>query len=290
MSSSNNSLDITELVCVICLESYSETKIALILACGHSFCSECLLQLHRNSTIKCPEDRIETYVDSVDHLIRNISLMRMVYDDEACQLLSQQTTLIANIKRLRSNVTHLIEKKRKSIETSMQRIALHMSTLEGFYNLSSSLFNKISLANHFTVDSYELKQLYDVTSQMSEDYECFDELKKTLLNCLLVLDELEKTSQVCIILNELMETVNEINQVYERGLKVEQINKIDKQLNESIKIYNFLKGFEEKYFHGIFDLQSKNNVKLNDIINGLEYDLKFAKFRIGIIGNSGEFL
>ena len=87
-----------------------------------------------------------------------------------------------------------------------------------------------------------------------------------------------------------METVNEINQVYERGLKVEQINKIDKQLNESIKIYNFLKGFEEKYFHGIFDLQSKNNVKLNDIINGLEYDLKFAKFRIGIIGNSGEFL
>ena len=224
-------MDITELVCVICLESYSEIKAALILGCGHSFCSECLLKMHTNTGIQCPEDRTETCIDSVNHLIRNISLMRMIYDDDARKLLNQQKELISNIKQLRENISNLVENKRKSIETSLQRIVLHKATLEGFFNLSNSLINKISSINQLKIDAYDLKQLYDVTNQISEDFECFDDLKKTLHNCLLVLEELEKNSKVCIILNDLMEILNQVSHIGDKCLKAEQRNKIDKQLN-----------------------------------------------------------
>lgn len=283
---SNNAIeiDITELVCVICLDAYNENKVSLILACGHSFCSQCLRRLHHNACIQCPEDRRETIIQSVDHLIRNISIMRMSRDDEHRQILHQQKELLENIRAYRASISHLSEIKRKEIELNLQRISLHTSTLEGFYHLSDSLIKK-SLDNQFKeINLSELNKLSEFNVQIRLDFEMYTNLREELLRNLIDLADLEQKAQVSIILHELIQIEQEINAQNNQEHKT----KIDKQLSESIEIYNFLKEFEEKHFHGVYDLKQKEDIKLNDVIQGLEYDMKFAKFKIGIVGNSGK--
>lgn len=99
------------------------------------------------------------------------------------------------------------------------------------------------------------------------------------------MDDLENKSAVSIILHELVNIEQEVSVIDDKYLTAEHKTKINQQLDESIEIFNYLKEFENKYFikYVIFDLQNNKCVKLNNIVDGLEYD----KFRIGIVGNSG---
>jgi len=280
-------IDLTELICVICLEPYSDNQVALILGCGHSFCSKCLFQLHKDFAIQCPEDRTVTEIESVDYLIKNISLMRMIQEEQSRQFLNQNQQLIENIKQLRKNIHLLIDIKRKNIETNLQRIVLHKSSLESFYHLGDSLLRKISTNTYFNknIDSYDLKKLYDLIDSIRCDFENYEKFRQKQFDLLISLESMLEQSNKSILVHDLMYIMQYVSDLDEQK---QQNIKLDKQLNESINIYNYLKEFEEKYFHGVYDLKTKDNVKLNDIIDGLEYDMKFAKFRIGIVGNSGK--
>lgn len=171
----DSNLDITELICVMCLEHYNEIKIPLILCCGHTYCSQCLLKMHRNEQIQCPEDRSETAVQLVDHLVRNISLIRMTFDDKKRQLLHQQKELLENIQILRKNIKSSVESKRKPIETYLQRICLHKTSLESFYNSGFSLSNKLSTVNQLKeIEPFDKANLNMLIEQISDDYEKYE--------------------------------------------------------------------------------------------------------------------
>jgi hypothetical protein len=66
------------LICGICAESYSDSRIPLVLQCGHTFCSFCLSIIKENRIVlKCPIDRL-IEGRPLNEIKRNISLLEMV--------------------------------------------------------------------------------------------------------------------------------------------------------------------------------------------------------------------
>jgi hypothetical protein len=68
-----------EVVCDICFEEYNDsTHLPLQLACGHTFCKSCLIDLKsRHSSLECPHDRtVETR--DVAQMVRNYLVLDML--------------------------------------------------------------------------------------------------------------------------------------------------------------------------------------------------------------------
>ena len=62
--------------CGICFESYHPTtRVVRFLPCGHDYCESCLLTLHEDGLIICPDCRAEHRVRSVDDLTIVYNLM-----------------------------------------------------------------------------------------------------------------------------------------------------------------------------------------------------------------------
>ena len=51
-----------EPMCVICLETFNQSRKALSLACGHSYCNICSKKMLKENCITCPEVGIFIYV------------------------------------------------------------------------------------------------------------------------------------------------------------------------------------------------------------------------------------
>lgn len=66
-------------VCDVCFEPYDDVnRVPLVLSCGHTFCSPCLLDLQgRSSALECPSDRVRE-PRSVATLPRNFALLETI--------------------------------------------------------------------------------------------------------------------------------------------------------------------------------------------------------------------
>ena len=78
-----------EVTCPICYDPYNDKeKIPRILACGHTFCQNCLLDLRTSNILTCPTCR--TYFSpDVKQLIKNFTILDCLYSEKA-QHLHQQ--------------------------------------------------------------------------------------------------------------------------------------------------------------------------------------------------------
>ena len=70
--------------CPLCCDSFDqETRIPRILACGHTFCKQCISSIKKSSvigdiTIECPNCRHSVCIKSLDDLPKNYLLSEML--------------------------------------------------------------------------------------------------------------------------------------------------------------------------------------------------------------------
>jgi len=274
-----------EPLCVICLETFNQSRKALSLTCGHSYCIMCSKQMINQNRICCPECRKETKVKSVNDLTTNISLMRICLDSED---VSQHNMIVKNIKQLREIISHKSAKRIEVFELYISRLCNHSISLNSVLSETESFKTRLQFIQQFKeIDTTDLKGLNRVIKQQQDTLAYYKSQADRLnegVKRVKVLEENSKFNTLLIDLDKILKEILTIETVY---LKPEDKQKIDQQLKANNEIANTIKQFEKKYSPSLSDLKSKENVKLNDIVDGLEWDMKFSKFRIGFVGNSG---
>ena len=227
-------------------------------------------------------------VDSVDTLPKYNSLMRNVNDDNRHHFRHQSKELIKQILKLRTDISNLVTRARESIESCLHRTGISIINLEEMSDQAKRFLRRTEspTQTHREININDLNALKTVDSQIKKDLGLFKELNQILLKRLSDLMALEDNSKTCIIYDDLTNYQHKVLEIENTSLTEKE--RIDQQKSLSIEIHKKLDDFSKKYFQGFFELENKKDVKLEDIVEGLKSS-PFAKFTIGVIGNSGIF-
>jgi len=71
-------MDLEELCCNICQETFGNKREPRMLPCGHTYCYMCLSDLLSRGPLTCPEDRSSINVSTADELPKNFALMKLM--------------------------------------------------------------------------------------------------------------------------------------------------------------------------------------------------------------------
>lgn len=277
---------LNEPLCVICLEPFKQERKAMSLHCGHSYCKICLNKMISLQKITCPECRKETSLKSIDELSINISLMRLSNDSENMQ---QQNIFADNLKQLRKKINSCANDKIEMLQLYACKIQNHNLSLHGFMNEAESLKQRFQLVQQFReIENKDLNDLNRCVRSINETLDIHNMYSQKIEEGVRHLKEITKTSSITTLLLDLEKYYEEMLTLDQRYLKQEDKKRIDQQMKLCNDISKRLKHLECKYSPSLSELKRKENVKLNDIIDGLEWDMKFSKFRIGFVGNSGK--
>ncbi len=238
----------------------------------------------KDEKIICPECREATKARSTTDLSTNIALMRICNDSEN---LNQQSLFIKNIKQLREEIVNKLVKTMNHYELYKSRMKNHTQSLAGLINESEHLKHRIQFIQQYKeIQQDDLNYLNQIDKQIKSTLIYFNSKIKDLSDGILKLKEIEQNTLTNTLLIDLNKNLNQVSNM--ELLSQDDTLKIDSQAKILNEIVTRFKSFEKKYSPSLLDLQNRDKVKLNDIIDGLEWDMKFAKFRIGFVGNSGK--
>lgn len=212
--------------------------------------------------------------------------MRLSQDSEN---ISQQNIFIKNIKQIRDEISRKSAKRTEHLELYSSRINNHNLSLNGFLTEAESLKLRLQFMQQFKeIDSKDLNDLNKTINDIRNNLALYKIQLERLENGLQRLKELEQSSQLSTLILDLEQIRQDVSNIEDIYLKADEKLKIDQQQKSLNEISSNLKRFERKYSPSLADLKSREEVKLSDVISGLEWDMKFAKFKIGFVGNSGK--
>ena len=276
-----------DLICKICLDDFDgETKKARNLRCGnenHSFCTSCLeklLSFSVTSSIVCPKCRVETSgIGSINDLPENMDIKMKINNNKHRQVKNDTIlTNMDNIKVARSKIEHLISEKMEILNIYVQRAFTININLQGVIHVGKQLLEK---ANSKKIDIEDLEKL--IEDGKDNLVKCEGERNK-LIEIRQSLPDLKRNPIVLVGVNELEIELNKFLKIKEKNV-TDQIDIIYKNLEELSHKFD---QFEKKNFLSLANLQQNNKeIKVIDVVDCMEYDMMLAKFRIGVIGNSG---
>jgi hypothetical protein len=278
-----------ELLCRICLEPYDiGERIPLNLNCGsvsHTFCAYCLSRIKsQNSTISCPECRHSTSVPNSprEDLRVNLALKRMINN----QTLSQEMRkFIDEVRETRQRIENLVTEKLDDTNISIQHYYSMCLNLMSIIHVCDSLLQKAKSMRSFKkIDEKSLNGLEQINKDATK---CLTECKQARKQLI----ELRDKTLPDLITNPLTNiNLGELNEKESFFKAINASNDdIEKMFNKIGKLGVDLETLEKENFHSLSSLNNKQDIKLDDLVDGMEYDMKLAKVKFGIIGNSGEF-
>ena len=270
--------------CSICLEKYNKNeKLPRILACGHTFCTSCLIKIKEKNIpekkIKCPLDsKTEHDKNNIEEIPINRVIVDLL-DLNISQQLNEENkekndkNIFLGVKKKLLSLCKLYDISQKEITDSLSYLLLSKEKCENsIINYYDTLINKL-----INRKEYMLNILYNYIEEKNSYYnlllEKLNSLHKMSKNKLLKIDTAIEIQEKNEISNS-----DKINFISSLELNILEDNDFIKQLNFTLNeiksgyiptiLYDKNENIE-KYAENVINYLTLN---IENLINNSEYD------------------